>query len=153
MLALSGVRRIAVIMVNAPGAAGERISRTREPPGVIDVASLSGSALIDLYGQENRALLREQLSRMASPPAAAATRASTVETYWIDIDLAAVPDPDLRSKLRGIPTGFAVKPALVESLVCTGRQLLSANPDYTKLLSDLGNPSGPATERCTVPTQ
>jgi len=153
MLALSGVRRIAVIMVNAPGAAGERISRTREPPGVIDVASLSGSALIDLYGQENRALLREQLSRMASPPAAAATRASTLETYWIDIDLAAVPDPDIRSKLRGIPTGFAVKPALVESLVCTGRQLLSANPDYTKLLSDLGNPSGPATERCTVPTQ
>lgn len=77
MLALSGVRRIAVIMVNAPGAAGERISRTPEPPGVMDVASLSGSALSDLYGQENRALLREQLSRMTSPPAATATTAST----------------------------------------------------------------------------
>lgn len=150
MLALSGVRRIAVIMVNAPGAAGERIARTREPPGVVDVASLSGSALIDLYGQENRALLREQLSRMASPSGEAA---STVETYWIDIDLAAIPDPDLRSKLRGIPTGFAVKPALVESLVCTGRQLLATNPDYTRLLSDLGSRSGPATERCSGPVR
>jgi len=148
MLALSGVRRVAVIMVNAPGAAGERISRTREPPGVMDVASLSGSALIDLYGQENRALLREQLSRMVSPSATAATTASNVETYWIDIDLASVPDAGLRSRLRGIPTGFSVKPALVESLVCAARQLLAANPDYKKLLGDLGNSSGPAMERC-----
>jgi NTE family protein len=149
MLALGGVRRIAVIMVNAPGAAGERIAQTGEPPGVMDVASLSGSALIDLYGQENRALLREQLSRMASPSAAAATTASTVETYWIDIDLGSVADAELRSKLRGIPTGFSVKPALVELLVCNGRQLLAANPDYKKLLRDLGNSSGAATERCT----
>jgi len=150
MLALSGVRRIAVIMVNAAGAAGERISRTREPPGILDVASLSGGALVDLYGQENRALLREQLSRMASPQAGVATTASTVETYWIDIDLAAVPDAGRRSQLRSVPTGFAVTPALVEDLVCTARQLLAANPDYNRLLSDLGNAPGPAKDRCAT---
>jgi NTE family protein len=151
LLALSGVRRIAVIMVNAPGAAGERISQTRESPGILDVASLSGGALVDLYGQENRALLREQLSRMASPGAGAATTASTIETYWIDIDLTAVPDAGLRRQVRSIPTGFAVKPPLVEALVCAGRQLLAANADYNRLLIDLGNPSRPATDRCAAP--
>lgn len=151
LLALSGIRRIAVVMVNAPGTQGERISRSRKPPGIVDVASLSGSALIDLYGQENRALLREQLARMASPRAASATHAPAVETYWIDVDLAAVPDAALRSRLRGIPTGFAVKPALVESLVCAGRQLLAADAEYNRLLRDLGNPTTPASD-CSTPT-
>ena len=44
-------------------------------------------------------------------------------------------------------------PALVESLVCTGRLLLAANPGYTKLLRNLGNSPGLATERCTAPTR
>jgi NTE family protein len=144
MLALSGVRRIAVIMVNAPGTAGERISRRPEPPGVLDVATLSGGALIDLYGQENRALLREQLARMAS----AEDGEASVDTYWIDIDLAAVPDAGRRTELRGVPTGFTVKPALVQSLVCAGRQLLAANPEYRRLLADLGGSSEPAPDAC-----
>lgn len=84
---------------------------------------VSSIALIDLYGQENRALLRGQLSRMASPSAKAATTASTVETFWIDIDLAS----------------FSVKPvlveSLVESLVCTGRQLVGPGDGALRALT------------------
>lgn len=87
---------------------------------------------------------------MASSQAGVASTASTVETYWIDIDLAAVPDAGRRSQLRSVPTGFAVTPALVEDLVCTARQLLAANPDYNRLLSDLGNVPGPAKDRCAT---
>jgi hypothetical protein len=73
----------------------------------------------------HRPIAREQdrAHRLASPSAKAATTASTVETYWIDIDRAS----------------FSVKPALVESLVeslvCTGRQLVGPGDGALRALT------------------
>jgi NTE family protein len=136
---LPPTRRFAVVIVNASSTAGERIARSGSAPGVLEMASLSGSALVDLYADENRAVLREQLRRLGADAARPGSRAP--QTYWIEVDLRRIADRVLRDRLRAVPTGFTVPPGDVADLIAVGRQLLADDRDYRRLLQDLATES------------
>jgi NTE family protein len=147
MLGLKGIRRVAIVTVNAAGVAGENIAMHRAPPGLVDMATLSGSALIEDAATQNRALLRELLSRWANSSDGPAGGAPAIDTYWIDVELDALRDAPRRERLRAIPTSFSVAPAQVDELVCSARELLAASPAYVRLLHDLSG-AAPASETC-----
>lgn len=137
-LGLRGVQRIVLIMVDAAGKTGEDIARRPTPPDSFELARLAGGSLIDQFAAENRALLREQLERLARSSAGA----SAPQTYWIEVRLDAIEDAALRERLRSIPTGFDVPRDAVQELVCSGRALLQGAPDYQRLLRDMnGRPT------------
>ncbi len=138
-LGLARLRRIAVITVNAAGITAEDVALRRKPPGALELASLSGRALIDQHTSENLVLMRELLERLS----AACSPGLTVDTYWIDVDLSRLPDAGQSERLRTIPTGLTVEPELVAELICSGRELLLESDDYRRLVRDLGG-SDPA---------
>jgi hypothetical protein len=139
-LGLRGVRRVALITVNATGQMGEAAALRRTPPGLVEMATLSSSVLVAENAAENRILLKELLGKLARPEPGAAPLA----TYWIDVDLAAVADVLRRDRLRAIPTSMTVNPPLVSELICSAHDLLAASEQYRRLLSDLAGsvPSG-----------
>jgi NTE family protein len=89
-LGLNDIRRVVVITVNAAGRASDAAALRRAPPGIVEMATLSSSALIEESANENRILLREQLARIARPLQVADKSAAQIDTYWIDVELAAL---------------------------------------------------------------
>lgn len=145
-LGLAGIRRIAVIAVDAAGEAAGRVAGSARTPGVMDTAALSSMVLVDENGAESRALLRELMTRMAGTAPAGMP---PVETYWVDVRLDDLADATRRQRLRTTPTNLHVKPAQVDELVCSTRELLQQSVEYRRLLHDLqvGAPAGNGCQR------
>ena len=144
-LGLERIRRVVILSVDGSGNQRQEVARRRRPPGVVDMARLAGAALIDEATAENRALLREQLDRLART--ADAGDAPPPTTYWINVALEGIPDVDRRERLLAIPTSLAVKPAKVAELICSGHELLADSQEYQRLLRDLQG-GAPKVERC-----
>lgn len=135
-LGLAGIRRVAVIAVDAAGEIGGKVASKRRAPGAMASASLSSMVLVEENAAENRALLHELFDRLAAEPGEDGTAA--VETYWIDVRLADLADEDRRRRLRAIPTNLSVPRAQVDELICSSRELLGRSEAYARLLADLG---------------
>ena len=151
-LGLEGVRRVAVICLDAAGNPSGRIAASRKSPGATETAELASAVLVEENATENRILLQELLADLASSPGEGAS----VDTYWIDVRLDDLADEALRERLRAIATNLHVESVLSDELICSARQLLSASREYARLLRDLGAgpPSAstnPAAARCDPP--
>jgi NTE family protein len=62
-----------------------------------------------------------------------------VESYFILLDFDGIQDPERRIALNQIPTSFNLSDEQVDLLIDAGGELLRTNPEYQRLLHDLGN--------------
>jgi NTE family protein len=135
-LGLTGVRRIAVISVDAAGTIGAKAAQRRRVPSAVETAGLASMVLVEEAGDENRVVLRELLDQVRTQYSVGA--GPVVETYWVDVALADLGDAARRERLRAIPTSLSVKPGLLVELVCSAHELLTQNAQYQRLIADLG---------------
>jgi NTE family protein len=61
-----------------------------------------------------------------------------VTAYNVRVELMDILHPDDRSFFNQIPTSFSLSDEQVDRLIEAGRELLRNNPDYQRLLKDLG---------------
>jgi hypothetical protein len=59
-----------------------------------------------------------------------------VKTYFVDLNLHAIPDPQARKRCLSMPTAFSLPNKDVDLLIESGRSLLAAHPEFQKLLLD-----------------
>jgi NTE family protein len=147
-LGLAGVRRIAVISVDAAGTVSTSAAQRRRVPSALDTAGLASMVLVEDVTDQNRVVLRELLDQVSAQLPGGA--GPPVETYWVDVALADLVDVRRRERLRAIPTSLSVKPKLLVELLCSAHELLVQNVQYQRLLRDLAG-SAPVRADCAAP--
>jgi len=65
-------------------------------------------------------------------------KCSAPDLYLIELRIDDIPDPPLRKRLVSVPTDFSLPLDVVNDLIDAGHLLLSSNPEYQRLLQDVG---------------
>ena len=67
----------------------------------------------------------------------------SVTPYLIKLGFIDIEQPERRSFYNDIPTSFSISDEQVDKLIEAGHELLRNNPDYQRLLADLGGAVAP----------
>jgi NTE family protein len=146
---VQGLRRIAVIVVNARSAPSYGFDKLPSGPGAFALLMQSISVPIDRFSTEAIAALedvvtewrlREQLdtdARRLGQGDGPGGAILPVEFTVIDVSLEAVADRALRKYLQNLPTSFALSDEAVDRLRATGAELLRDSPSFQRFAVDL----------------
>jgi NTE family protein len=144
-----GLRRIAIVIVNARSAPSLGFDQVPYGPGTFALLMQSISVPMNSYSTESVAALRdmvtewrlrEQLAadaRRLGAGGAAAAEVPPVEFTVIDVSFDAVADPHLREYLQNLPTTFALPEEAVDRLRETAAALLRDSPALRRLVEAL----------------
>ena len=127
------MKHIVVLVVNASTTAVTEIGKSREIPSAIDVLTAVTDIQLHLYNTESNSLLKKELTELVE-----AIADTTVQPYFIDLNVDDVKDPQDRLYLNQIPTSFSLEQAQVDKVIETAKQLLRQNEDYQRLLTNIG---------------
>lgn len=147
---LDSIRRVVFIVVNAEPGLDLRWDRS---PGDLALSSIVYSATtvpINRYSFETLELLRSSMAewrrevaeqRCSDHPA---PECAEIDFHLVEVSLGAIPDPQLRTRLQGLPTSFRLPAQDVDALRLAARSVLNHSPAYRQLLIALGAapPSG-----------
>lgn len=127
--------QLAVIVVDASTTSETDIGRSRVLPTIKDTISALADIQLHLYNTETNVLLKQQLMQWTE---AMSTAEHPVSSYLIELDVAEIGDPEERVYFNKIPTSFTLEKEQADMLINTARRLLQKNPEYQKLLHELG---------------
>ncbi|WP_457676984.1 patatin-like phospholipase family protein [Thiolapillus sp.] len=136
-------RRIVIIVVNASVTSVTDIGKTRVLPSIADTLTVVTDMQLHLYNTETNALLKEELMQWART--LSSTTGRPVDSYYIDIDATDIEDEEERIYFNKIPTSFSLEREQADRLISLARRMLRNNPEYRRLLRDLGavSPASP----------
>lgn len=126
---------VVVVSVDASGNAGEGLGLDRRSPSMLRAADISSDVQLHRY---NAATLEQMHGSLQQWAREVSTPQRTVQSWLVTVALRDVADPAQRTRLGKVPTSFDLSPGQVEELVAAGRALLRDNPEYRRLLGDLG---------------
>jgi NTE family protein len=144
-----GLRRIAIVVVNARSAPSLGFDQVPYGPGTFALLMQSISVPMNSYSTESVAALRDMVTewrlreRLAADAlrlgagGAAAAAVPPVEFTVIDVSFDAVADPHLREYLQNLPTTFALPDEAVDRLRATAAALLRDSPAFRRLVEAL----------------
>ncbi len=128
-------RQLVVMVVDASTTSETDIGRNRVLPTIKDTMSALTDIQLHLYNTETNVLLKQQLMQWTE---AISTAEHLVTPYFIELDVADIGDPEKRLYFNNIPTSFSLEKEQADMLINTARRLLQKNPEYQKLLHELG---------------
>ncbi len=129
-------RRIVVIVVNASVTSITDLGKTDELPSIADTLTVVTDMQLHLYNTETNELLKEELMQWAKTLESASGQ--KVDAYYIDIDATNIEDKEERIYFNKIPTSFSLEKEQADRLISLARRMLRNNPEYQRLLRDLG---------------
>lgn len=148
------IEKLVIIIVNARTEGQDEISKNEKSPGTMTVAMKTATVAMDNYSFESIELikdLRDQRKQAQRTLNSLREKLGAglgvgiiprfpndVEPYVIDIDFAAIKDPEQRRYFLGLPTSFKLSHDQVEKLVSIGGELLAADPEFKELMAELG---------------
>lgn len=151
------ISRIVVIVVSARVDTALDIDRSGETPDIFDMFRVSITSPINAgtlglvarllemvqqgaedYRDElvefSRVVFKEGDVRGLAVP----DGAPDVERYGLIVDFELIDDPDCRRAFNGISTSWTITPRQTGALLHVAGPLLAANPDFARLVSDMG---------------
>jgi NTE family protein len=144
-----GLRRIAIVVVNARSAPNLGFDQVPYGPGTFALLMQSISVPMNSYSTESVAALRDVITewrlrerlqadaRLLGEGGAAAAEVPPVEFTVIDVSFDAVADSHLREYLQNLPTTFALPDEAVDRLRATAAALLRDSPAFRQLVDAL----------------
>lgn len=153
---LGSIRKVVFIVVNAEPGLDLRWDRN---PGDLALSSIVYSATtvpINRYSFETLELLRSSMAewrrqvieqRCGSQPV---PDCAEIDFHLVEVSLGAIPDPQLRARLQGLPTSFRLPARDVDALRQAARNVLNHSPAQRQLLNALG--TAPPAESRRAPT-
>lgn len=132
-----GLRRVAVVIVNAQSAPSFGFDKVPVGPGTLELLFQAISVPMNRYSTESIAALqdiitewrlRERLREPGIPP---------VEFSVVEVSFEAVADAALREYLQNLPTSFALSDEAVDRLRATAAELLRASPAFRRFVEAL----------------
>jgi NTE family protein len=128
-------RRLAVISVDASTDPEPKMDRSNRPPSLGETVSAVTDVQLHRYNAATLELMDKSIQRWASELSAPGGQ---VRPYFIRVSFRDIEEPKLRLFFNRIPTSFSLSDEQVHRLIAAGRELLRNNPDYQRLVAELG---------------
>ncbi len=128
-------RRFVIISVDGMRSSDLGLDAQPEAPSLLQTVQAVTDMQMDRYSADTLSLVTESAKSWAktwSRPGA------PVELYFVHLHFRQLEDARLRDALYLIPTALTLPAAQVDELVATGAKLLRNNPEFKRLLQDLG---------------
>ncbi len=150
---LDHVKRIIVMVVNSLSDPPTNWDESESPPGTLDILLKATGTPIDHYSYEAVEQLKDiaarwdkarELRRLAGcatakdSPVCKEISVPQAEIFPIDVSFAALADAKERAYLNEQPTTFYLPPEAVDRLRAAAGTIILANPEFQRLLKDLG---------------
>lgn len=129
------VSRLVVVVVNASTTTDTHIGKGNVLPSIGDILTAVTDIQLHLYNTETNELLKQELISWADT---LSTPEYPVTSYFIDLDVTDIKDKEERMFFNNIPTSFSLEKSQADALIKTARRLMRQNPQYRKLLKDMG---------------
>jgi NTE family protein len=128
-------RYVALITVNASTDLETVIDKSHKQPSVAETISAMSNIQLHRYNDATQALTDRSMESWAE---LLSTPDNPIMAYNVRVGLMDILHPDDRSFFNQIPTSFSLSEEQVNRLIEAGRELLRNNPNYQRLLEDLG---------------
>lgn len=128
-------RRFVIVSVDGMRSSDLQIDASAEAPSILNTVQAVTDMQMDRYSADTLSMVTESAKswvQMWSQPGA------PVELYFLHLHFRQLQDPRLRDALYLIPTALTLPASQVDELIGTGEQLLRSNPEFQRLLKDLG---------------
>ena len=128
-------RHAAIITVNASTDLVTTFDKSHKQPSVAETINAMSNIQLNRYNDATQVLVDRSMESWAE---LLSTPDNPFTAYNVRVELMDILHPDDRSFFNQIPTSFSLSKEQVDRLIEAGRELLRNNPDYQRLLADLG---------------
>ena len=124
-----------LITVNASTYPEPEMDKRKKQPSVAETINAMSNVQLHRYNDATMALTEKSMQQWA---ASVSTAKRSVTPYHVQVGFIDIASPEKRLFFYSIPTSFALSEEQVDRLILAGRELLRNNPDYQRMLADLG---------------
>ena len=124
-----------MIAVNASTDPEPEMDMSNRQPSIAETISAMSNVQIHRYNDATLEVMQERMNYWSDE---LSTPERPVTPYFVDIGFVDIKQPEHRSFFNAIPTSFSLTEEQVDRLIEAGHELLRNNPDYQRLLADLG---------------
>lgn len=129
-------RKVVLISVNAETRRPTEMNRTTRQPSMLAAINAMTNTQLHRYNTATVDLVQNELASWA---ASLSSPGSKVTPHFIQVSFEQVQQPTLKAFLNKVPTSFNLEDEQVDALIGSARVLLRENPDFQKMLADLGS--------------
>lgn len=126
--------KVVILSVNASTVKHPDIDKTAEQPSMIESMTAMTNIQLHRYNASTLDMVRNNLDDWAKQ---LSTPEHKINTYFIEVSLEDVKQPEMKLFLNQIPTSFKLEPDQVDALIENGRALLRADQEYQQLLKEI----------------
>jgi NTE family protein len=139
---IRGIRKLVFLNVDAGRRNSFATDRVDSIPSTMEVVRGIQFGLLSRYAFETNDVFAEQVEKWRREIQTAALEglgpfAPDAELYYIEVGLRNYPNQATRAELLAIPTTYSLDEKQVEELINAGREILDANTEFRRLLTDL----------------
>jgi NTE family protein len=137
-----GIRKLVFLNVDAGRRNSFAADRVDSIPSSMEVARGIQFGLLSRYAAETNDAFAEEVEKWRREIRTATLEghgpfAPDAELYYIEVGLRNYPNQATRAKLLAIPTAYTLDEKQVEELINAGHEILDANIEFRRLLTDL----------------
>jgi NTE family protein len=141
-----GIRKLVFLNVDAGRRDSFATDRVDSIPSSMEVARGIQFGLLSRYAFETNDTFAEEVEKWRREIRSAALEghgpfAPDAELYYIEVGLRNYPNQATRAELLAIPTAYTLDEKQVEELINAGHEILDANTEFRRLLTDLTHPA------------
>jgi NTE family protein len=130
-------RRVVLLSVNASTEHNSDMDKATVQPSMLDALNAMTEVQLHRYNSATVDKVKEDLDIWTEQMS---TSEHPLTTYFIQVSFEETPQLKLKLFLNKIPTSFSITDEQVDSLISSARNLLRANPEFQRLLSDIASP-------------
>jgi NTE family protein len=128
-------RYVVLITVNASTNPEPEMDKSDTQPSVSETISAMSNVQLHRYNDATMTLTDKAMAQWAE---AVSTTDRTSTPYHVQVGFIDIDSPEDRGFFDLIPTRFSLSEEQVDRLILAGRELLRNNPEFQRLLADLG---------------
>ena len=128
------VRKVIIISVDAAVHHQETWDRTTKTPDSIPVAMAASARIMDHYTADTLTWFHSAIDNLRIRP----ELAGKVDFYAIDLSFNQFREPSEATYFLSLPTSFFLEGRVVDQLKAAARTLLYQNPEFNKMVAELG---------------
>ncbi|MCG6899988.1 MAG: patatin-like phospholipase family protein [Gammaproteobacteria bacterium] len=128
-------RYVTIISVNASTDPEPEMDQSTKQPSIKETISAMSNVQLHLYNEATLDLMQMSLAKWAQD---ISTPDFPIKPYFVKLGFIDIEQPEQRRFFNEIPTSFTLSEEQVNRLIEAGHELLRNNPDYQRLLHDLG---------------
>lgn len=129
------IKHVVVLVVNASTTTVTDIGKSTVMPSFADILNAVTDIQLHRYNLESNSLLKKELkewTKTVSGPD------GSIKPYFIELSVEDVKNSQAHLFFNKIPTSFSLEKEQVDTIIDTAKRLLRQDPEYQKLLHNLG---------------